>query len=54
MNVPKIKNGKISVHVSRDYKLVNVTIEDDKYPTPTAQDLFANLTHKEKKPTTWA
>ena len=51
VNVPKMKNGKMSVRVRGDYKLVNVTIEDDKYPLPTAQDLFANLAHKGKKPT---
>ena len=54
VNVPKMKNGKMSVRVCGDYKLVNVTIEDDKYPLPTAQDLFANLSHKRKKPTVFS
>ena len=53
-NVPKMENGKMSVRVCGDYKLVNVTIEDDKYPLPTAQDLFANLAHKGKKPTVFS
>ena len=49
MNVPKLRNGKLSERVCGDHKLVNVTIEHDKYHLPTAQDLFAHLAHKGKK-----
>ena len=54
MNVPKMKNSKMSVRVCGDYKLVNATIEDDKYNLPTAEDLFANLGHKGKNPTVFS
>ena len=48
VNVPKLQNGKMSVRICGDYKLLNATIEDDKYPLPTAQDLFGKLAHNEK------
>ena len=50
VNVPKLKNGKMSVRICGDYKLLNATIEDDKYPIPTAQDLFAKLAHNGRTP----
>ena len=50
VNEPKLKNGKMSVRICGDYKLLNATIEDDKYPLPTAQDLFAKLAHTGKTP----
>ena len=43
VNVPKVKNGKMSVHICGYYKLLNATIGDDKYPLPTAQDLFEGV-----------
>jgi hypothetical protein len=32
----EVKKRKMSVHICGDYKLLNATIEDDKYPFPTA------------------
>ena len=54
VNVPKMKNGKMLVQIYGDYKLTNITVEDNKYPLPIAQDLFANLAHKGKKPTVFS
>jgi len=54
VNVPKMKNGKMTVRICGDYKRLNQAIEDDKYPLPTAQDLFVKLAHKGKKPTVFS
>ena len=40
----------MSVRICGDYKLLNATTEDDKYPFHTPQDLFAKLAHKGKTP----
>ena len=40
----------MSVRICGDYKLLNATIEGDKYPLPVAQDLFAKLAHTGKTP----
>jgi hypothetical protein len=48
VNVVKIKQGKPKVRICGDYKKVNLTIDDDKYPLLNAQDLFANLANKGK------
>ena len=50
VNEPKLKNGKMSVRICGDYKLLNATIEGDKYPLHMAQDLFAKLPHTGKTP----
>ena len=42
-------NGKMSVRVYDDYKLLNATIENDKYHLPTAQDMFAKLAQNGEK-----
>ena len=43
----ELKNGKMSVPMSGD-KVLNATIEDDKYPLPTAQDMFAKMARNGK------
>ena len=50
VNVPKFRDDNLSVRICGDYKKVNLCLEDDKYPLPTAQDLFAKLASDGKKP----
>jgi hypothetical protein len=40
----------MSVRICGDYKLLNASIEGDKYPLHMAQDLFAKLAHTGKTP----
>ena len=54
VNVPKMKNGKMSVRICGDYKQLNLAIEDNKYPLPTAQDLFAKMVHQGRNPTVFS
>ena len=48
--IPKEKDGKPSVRICGDYKLMNLKIDDDKYPLPTAQDLLSKLAHNANTP----
>ena len=50
VNVPKLKGEKLSVRICGDYKRLNTCLEDDKYPLPTVQDLFAQLAHNGRCP----
>ena len=36
----------MSVRICGDYKVLNAAIDDDKYPLPPTQDLFAKLSRK--------
>ena len=50
VNVPKTRGEKLTVRICGDYKKLNACLEDDNYPLPTIQDLFAKLAHKGKNP----
>ncbi|CAM1313885.1 Uncharacterised protein r2_g2439 [Pycnogonum litorale] len=50
VNVQKTKGQNVAVRICGDYKRLNACIEDENYPLPTAQDLFAKLSHNGNGP----